>query len=91
LNALASLAKDDTIAGSAGFEPARVCAGRDQVANIKIAIVNNSTVVKQAEVAPVVAALQQQVHRDFAPFGASMPTSGLQQNQPISPLANGCS
>jgi hypothetical protein len=37
------------------------------MANIKIAVINQSTVVKDADVAPTVAALQKQVSRYFAP------------------------
>jgi hypothetical protein len=37
------------------------------MAEIKIAIINESTVVADADVVPVVGALQVQVHRDFAP------------------------
>lgn len=38
------------------------------MANISIAVLNSSTVLKDEEVAPVVAALQIQVARDFAPI-----------------------
>jgi len=37
------------------------------MANIKVAVLNASSVVNNADVPPVVTALQQQVHEDFAP------------------------
>ena len=37
------------------------------MANIQIAVINASTVLKDADVQAVVPALQTQVHRDFAP------------------------
>ncbi|MHB8604408.1 MAG: hypothetical protein ACYDCK_04065 [Thermoplasmatota archaeon] len=38
------------------------------MADIEIAVINASTVLSDAKVKPVVAALQTQVHRDFAPL-----------------------
>jgi len=38
------------------------------MANIKISVMNRSTVVKDQDVKPVVAALQKQVHNDFGPI-----------------------
>jgi hypothetical protein len=38
------------------------------MANIKISVINRSTVVKDADVKPAVAALQKQVHHDFSPI-----------------------
>ena len=37
------------------------------MADIKIAVINASTVLTDAQVQPAVSALQIQVHRDFAP------------------------
>ncbi len=37
------------------------------MANIKVSVINSSTVLTDAQVKPVVDALQTQVHRDFAP------------------------
>jgi len=45
----------------------QVSTREDAMADIKIAVVNASTVVKDSAVKPVVDALQIQVHRDFAP------------------------
>src|SRR5262249_5294360 len=40
---------------------------REQMANIKVAFVNESTVLKDADVAAAIPVLQTQVNRDFAP------------------------
>lgn len=48
-----------------------------QLAPINISIINASTVLNDAEIRPVVEALQKQVSKDFRPPGGSTPNLTL--------------